>query len=141
MSDLKLTPDYITGFVDGEGCFHCSIVFVRCMKLQRRPIPEFVVAQHKRSIHILYALQDWFQCGLVKHNNGERFCFCVRNIVHLSEIIVPFFELTPLKIKHNEFIVFKEIVQMMKSKQHLTISGLTTIDKLSQSLRVLKRIT
>lgn len=131
---------WICGFVDGEGCFHCSVVNVPEMRLKKRPIPEFVVVQHKRSMHVLEALRSWFQCGLIKHNHGDRYCFCVRDIGDLSEVIVPFFLENLLLIKHEEVLVFHNIVQLMREKKHLTVSGLIYIEKLSQKLKDLKKV-
>ena len=140
MKYLKLTNDWVRGFTDGEGCFHTSIVKVEDMRLKKRPIPEFVVTQHQRSMHVLEGLQSFFQCGLIKRNHGDRFCFCVRSIEHLDNIILPFFAKHPLLTKNEEVKVFQKIVRLMRKKEHLTIEGLEKIEKLSQILKDLKRI-
>lgn len=140
MSLLKLNKNWIVGFVDGEGCFHTSIVRVQDMKLGKRPISEFVVTQHRRSLIILKSLKDYFQCGLIKQNHGDRDCFCVRDVKHLNEIIVPFFLKNKLLIKDKELKVFQKLVQMTFEKKHLTPEGLDVIENLSKKLKDLKKV-
>ena len=43
INKTKLNPNWIAGFVDGDGCFHVSIVKVKDMRLKERPISELVV--------------------------------------------------------------------------------------------------
>jgi len=140
MKYVKLTNDWVRGFTDGEGCFHTSIVDVPDMRLKKRPIPEFVVTQHKRGMHVLEGLQSFFRCGFIKRNHGDRFCFCVRSIDHLDSNILRFFTEHPLFLKNEEVQVFQKIVRLMKKKEHLTSKGLFGIERLSQVLKDLKRI-
>lgn len=137
---MILIKDWVRGFTDGEGCFHVSIVKVKDMRLKKRPIPEFVITQHQRSMNVLDALKGFFGCGFVKRNHGDRFCFVVRDIKHLDEIIVPFFMQYKLVIKHEEVQVFHKIVRLMRKKQHLTVEGILEIEELSQVLKDLKRV-
>ena len=99
---MNLEAQWIVGFVDGEGCFHVSINQQKDMIIGWRPLPEFVVVQHRRSIHILHALCATFGCGTVSRNHGERYCFRVRSVVHLHDIILPFFEKHQLKTGKSE---------------------------------------
>jgi hypothetical protein len=45
---MELSPDWVVGFVDGEGCFHVSITRHPSMKIGYQVLPEFVVVQHRR---------------------------------------------------------------------------------------------
>nr|QGP70651.1 putative LAGLIDADG homing endonuclease [Tetraselmis sp. CCMP 881] len=138
---MNLQSQWIVGFTDGEGCFHTSIVKVNDMKLGLRPIPEFTIVQHERNIQVLYALKRFFGCGIVKINHGKRYSFCVRNIEHLKEKILPFFEKHKLKTrKRQEFIIFRRIILSMHNKNHLTGDGLKQIHKWSDALKKLKKI-
>lgn len=62
---MKLQHYWITGFVDGEGCFGFSIFRNKGMKSGFQIQGEFTVVQHKRSIQVLHALKDHFGCGVV----------------------------------------------------------------------------
>lgn len=129
---MKLETQWIVGFVDGEGCFHVSIPNHSDMKLQYRPLPEFlpefIVVQHIRDIQLLFALKNYFKCGVVRINHGDSWCYRVRGIEDLKTKIIPFFEKHKLKTrKRLEFITFRKIVRAMVEKKHLTAAGLEQI--------------
>lgn len=136
---MHLQTDWIVGFVDGEGCFHVSINQLKDMTLGKRPLPEFVVVQHKRDIQLLHALKKYFGCGVVRVNHKDRYCYRVRSIEDLNSKIIPFFEKHQLKTKKQlEFKTFRKIVRAMAEKKHLTPLGLAEIKSWSEELR--KRI-
>ena len=98
---MKLDAQWITGFVDGEGCFHVGINLHKEMTAGFQVLPEFTVVQHKRDVQILQALKAHFGCGVVRVNHGDRMAYRVRGQQHLLEHIVPFFVKHPLKTKKN----------------------------------------
>ncbi len=125
---MKLDPQWITGFVDGEGCFHVGINPHKEMTAGFQVLPEFTVVQHKRDVQILHALKDYFGCGVVRVNHGDRMAYRVRGQKHLLEHIVPFFIKHPLKTKKNvDFLKFRDIVLMMEADIHLTVEGVEQI--------------
>ena len=125
---MKLDAQWITGFVDGEGCFHVGINAHAEMTTGFQVLPEFTVVQHERDVQVLHALKSYFGCGVVRKNNGDRMAFRVRGHEHLSENIIPFFEKHPLKSrKRVDFIRFREIVILMSRGVHLTGEGVERI--------------
>ena len=60
---MEIKESWITGFVDGDGCFHIQ-------KTQPKIRHKFIVSQHKRSVNTLYALKKKFKCGSV-HKAGK----------------------------------------------------------------------
>ena len=64
-----LHPQYIVGFVDGEGSFHIAIYKDVRMKMGIKVIPEFHVSQRVTSRSILDRLCSSFNCGYVKENH------------------------------------------------------------------------
>ena len=125
---MKLDAQWITGFVDGEGCFHVGINPHKEMTAGFQVLPEFTVVQHKRDVQILQALKAHFGCGVVRVNHGDRMAYRVRGQQHLLEHIVPFFVKHPLKTKKNiDFLKFRDIVLMMAADIHLTSEGVEQI--------------
>ena len=125
---MKLDAQWITGFVDGEGCFHVGINLHKEMTAGFQVLPEFTVVQHKRDVQILQALKAHFGCGVVRVNHGDRMAYRVRGQQHLLEHIVPFFVKHPLKTKKNiDFLKFRDIVLMMAADIHLTSEGVEQI--------------
>ena len=125
---MKLEAQWITGFVDGEGCFYVGINPHKEMTAGFQVLPEFTVVQHKRDVQVLHALKAYFGCGVVRVNHDDRMAYRVRGQKDLNEHIVPFFLKHPLKTKKNvDFIKFRHILQLMEADIHLTADGVETI--------------
>ena len=77
---MELDPQWVVGFVDGEGCFHVSLNRHDEMTAGYQVLPEFVVVQHERDIQILHALKRFFRGGVVRQNHGDRYCLRVRKL-------------------------------------------------------------
>ena len=75
---MKLDAQWITGFVDGEGCFYVGINPHKEMTAGFQVLPEFTVVQHKRDVQVLHALKSYFGCGVVRVNHGDRMAYRVR---------------------------------------------------------------
>ncbi|OQX26535.1 MAG: endonuclease [Desulfobacteraceae bacterium IS3] len=125
---MKLDAQWITGFVDGEGCFHVSVNPHEDMKTGFQVLPEFTVVQHRRDVQVLHALKEYFGCGVVRVNHGDRMAYRVRGKQHLLERIVPFFVKHPLKTgKYVDFKKFRRILLKMGKDEHLTAEGVEEI--------------
>ena len=136
----RLDSKWITGFVDGEGCFHVAISKLSKMKLGWQVVPEFRVVQHQRDEQLLYRLKDFFGFGNVVTNHGDRKEFRVRGLENLTNIVM-FFSENPLQTsKQKNFELFLEIIQMMNNGEHLTKQGLEKIADLASKInRQVKR--
>jgi hypothetical protein len=132
---MKLDAQWITGFVDGEGCFHVGINPHKEMTVGFQVLPEFTVVQHKRDVQILHALKAHFGCGVVRTNHGDRMAYRVRSKEHLLEHIVPFFVKHPLKTKKNvDFKKFRQILLIMQADRHLTKEGIEEIRAIARQM-------
>ncbi len=129
---------YITGFVDGEGCFLISFSKRAKMKLGIETRPSFSVSQHRRNKEIILFFQKYFKCGGVRYSRRDQnYKFEVRSIDDLIKAIIPHFKKYPLKTsKMNDFEVFAEICQLIYSNHHLSREGLTRIIKLSANINI-----
>jgi len=132
---MTLDAQWITGFVDGEGCFYVGINPHKEMTLGYQVLPEFTVVQHKRDVQVLYALKEYFGCGVVRINHGDRMAYRIRGHKHLLEHIVPFFVKHPLKTKKNvDFKNFRHILLMMEADKHLTSDGIESIRQIAAQM-------
>ena len=80
----RLDSRWITGFVDGEGCFHVAINRLHEMTLGWQVLPEFRVVQHQRDEIILEKLKLFFSFGSIVINHGDRKEFRVRGLENLN---------------------------------------------------------
>ena len=132
---MKLDPQWIVGFVDGEGCFHVGINPNAEMTARYQVLPEFTVVQHQRDVQILHALKAHFGCGVVRSNHGDRMAYRVRGQEHLLGTIIPFFDKHPLKTKKNvDYRKFRRIMLLMKAGVHLTSDGVDRIRTIAKEM-------
>ena len=123
----RLSADWVVGFVDGEGCFFVGINRQPSMKIGWQVLPEFRVVQHERDVAILKRLQEFFGCGQVTVNHGDRKELRIRGLQQLNEV-VRFFKEHPLRtVKQSSFECFAEVIGLMQQGDHLTEEGLTRI--------------
>ena len=71
----------------------------------------------------------------MRRNHGERFCWRVRKLENLLNVIIPFFEKHPLQSQKNvEFIRFARAVRLMQQDKHLTHEGFNEISKIASMM-------
>ena len=126
----RLEPEWVAGFVDGEGCFHVSINRQARMTTGWQVLPEFRVVQHSSDEAILNRLRQFFSAGSVVVNHDTRKELRIRRLEDLKKVVA-FFNEHPLQTKkQKDFQIFSEILSLMESNEHLTASGLTKIARL-----------
>ncbi|OGD70700.1 hypothetical protein A3D09_00555 [Candidatus Collierbacteria bacterium RIFCSPHIGHO2_02_FULL_49_10] len=129
---MNLDAQWITGFTDGEGCFYIGINPHPEMTAGYQVLPEFTVVQHKRDVKVLHALKNFFGCGVIRTNHGDRMAYRVRSLQHLASVIVPFFENHLLKTaKNQDFQSFRQVIQLLLQKEHLTTEGIQKIQAIA----------
>ncbi len=132
---MKLEAQWITGFVDGEGCFYVGINPNSNMTSGFQVLPEFTVVQHERDVKILHALKAYFGCGVVRVNHGDRMAYRVRSLKNLYDHIIPFFIKHPLKTQKNvDFRKFRRIILLMNKGVHLTAEGVEEIQRIAKQM-------
>jgi len=145
---------WITGFVDGEGCF--SINFIQQPERDNRKgyrtgiqvAHEFAVTQGAKSVVCLHRLREFFGVGQVllntRHDNHKEhlYRYVVRRRLDLQEKIVPFFERYPMRTsKQQDFLKFAECLRRMKTNEHLLIEGLLSIVGIAETMNRCKQRT
>lgn len=127
---------WISGFIDGEGCFCVNVNRCSAMRLGWQVRPEFVVTQGARSVGALEILQDFFGCGAIYRNTRQDvYRWCVRRRDDLSDRIVPFIQDLPLRTsKAHDFELFVEALTLMERARHLEIDGVAQIASLAEGM-------
>lgn len=140
----KLHPQYIAGFIDGEGSFNVSIYRDETMKNKIFIRPEFSIELRADDKEILERIQITIGCGKIYDCNYERYGwyphvkYKVSRLEEISDILIPFLEKCPLQAKKvKNFDCFKKIVRMRMKREHLTKKGVYKITKLRDKIRSL----
>jgi hypothetical protein len=133
-----LDPNWIVGFVDGEGCFsvsvHRSSMMHRHGGWQLQPV--FHVYQHRDHRDVLEAMISVFGCGRVrpKGPNSSVWTYAVDGLQNLEDAVLPFFERYPPVIKRCDFESFAVIVRSMRRKEHLSQVGFERLVRLAYGM-------
>ena|SRR5258708_35829415 len=138
---------WITGFVDGEGCFSVSLV-----RQPSRPgrkgyrtgyqvFPEFAVTQGSKSLAALQELSDFFGVGQVlinrrQDNHKEHLHrYVVRSLDDLRSVIIPFFrDFTLRTAKREDFEKFAHCVELISTGRHLQMDGLAEVLEITETM-------
>ena len=134
---MKLTADWVCGFVDGEGTFWISIEPKSKMKLGRQARIGFKITQGRKNLQILYDIKDMFGVGTVKPQTTNRSVweYRVSNFDAMCTKIIPFFERHPLyTYKRFDFLRVRSASLLMIRKLLLTAAGLERIVKMREKM-------
>jgi hypothetical protein len=127
LSRFELDAAWVVGFVDGEGCFSVSVHRNPYVQRTRgwQLMPVFQVYQHVQHQDVLEALVGFFGCGMVRSKgpNSRVMTFSIGGLRVLEQVVVPFFETHPLRVKGADFAAFASIVRLMRAKEHLSSDG------------------
>lgn len=119
-----LNPHYITGFVDGEGCFSVSIFkdSRRITGWQVKPI--FSISLHNKDINLLEAIQRTLNVGKIYKHGADSLQYRVSSLSSLQVIIEHFDKYPLITQKQADYFLFKEAVNLIINKEHLSLTGL-----------------
>ena len=99
--------EYISGYVDGEGCFSISFSKREKFLVGWETKPSFSVSQNEDRAQILFLMQKMFKCGFIRRDFSDKTLkYEVRSLDDLILHIIPHFEKYPLvsaKLKDFEF--------------------------------------
>ena len=123
-----ISPNWIVGFIDGEGCFHVSVSKNKSTKLGYQVSLEFSITQHIRDKELMEKLVKFFGCGYVINDTPMKLQYRIRDRKDLLENLFPFLDQNPLlTVKSLDYLDFKLVHSMLESKLHLTPEGLVEI--------------
>jgi len=123
----KLDPNWVTGFVDAEGCF--SIIIEIPDSLRWKVRVSFEINLHEKDKDILYKIQSFFGVGAVYHRPEKHISvYRVTNINYIKDVIIPHFTKYPLiSKKQADFLLWSEVIKFILNKDHLTREGFIKI--------------
>lgn len=135
MINSKLDPNWVTGFTDGEGCFMINISKNNSYKTGWCIYVSFQIKLHIRDKDLLLDIKSFFnQIGGLNYKDKE-VIYRVQSLNDIINTIIPHFDNYPLITqKQSDFIIFKNIIELMKKGEHLNEIGLSKIISLKASL-------
>jgi len=146
---LNLHPNYITGFIDGEGCFY---FYMGKPNIKGKESSTWYlqasleIAQNTHDVAVLQLIQSFFGCGIIKPkraNNELKTAQSVRsvsryvvsNLSDVMNVIIPFFDAHPLfTSKLLDYGDWKTLIKMKVSKEHLTEAGVQRMFQINSQM-------
>ena len=125
---------YLSGFSDGEGSFNVSLRKKIDYRVEWQIVLTFNVSQ--RDITNLFLLKKHLGCGRLQHRSDGVHYFVVGNYHSIIERVIPFFERFAFfsASKKRNFSLFKQIAELVESKQHLIPEGFQRIVEIREEL-------
>ena len=120
---------YISGYVDGEGCFNVSFSKRDKMNTGWEVKASFSVSQNEDRSQVLRMMQQYFGCCTLRRDYHDKTLKLeTRQILNLTEKIIPHFQKYPLlSDKKKDFELFVQVCNLIAAQQHLTIMGMRKI--------------
>lgn len=131
-SKAVITPEWIAGFSDGEGCFSFHID-----ETKRSPIlrPSFRITQNTHDVFVLELIKKYFDCGILVPKRGDdtletaKTVSSISNFIVYSEsdiinIIIPLFDKhSLLTTKSLDYVDWKTLIAMKQAGEFKTEEG------------------
>jgi hypothetical protein len=127
---------YISGFIDGEGCFCVSFPPSARHRIGWEVRPSFSVSQNADRAELLQIIQERWRCGFIRPDRSDKTLkFEVRNVRDLVATVLPHFRTYPLmSSKQAECDRFDRVCQLVRDRQHLNPNGLSAIVRLAMEM-------
>lgn len=133
-SALALNPYYVTGFTDGEGCFFIGLYADSNCKMGYRVKASFQIGLHVKDLPLLEQIQSYFGVGKITKLGAESVQFRATSLEDLIIIVKQFDGYPLLTRKQSDYLLFKEVINLMKEGKHLTLEGLKRIVSIKATL-------
>jgi LAGLIDADG endonuclease len=136
LREMVDVPSYLSGYVDGEGCFTVSIAPRPTLKVGWEVRPSLSVSQNGDRREVLLLLQEYFKSGTLRPDRSDKTLkWEVRSLPVLIARIIPHFETYPLLSgKQKDFHAFADICRRMARSEHLVPEGLREIVRLARDM-------
>lgn len=134
----KMDPWFVTGLIDAEGSFTVSVLKSSSTKTGWAVNARFKITAHIADLDLILNLKKFFREDIGKIVIFKDTCtYRVDKLKDILEAIIPHFDKYPLATqKLADYILFKEIISLMKNKEHLTLDGLNKILSYKASLNL-----
>ena len=127
---------YISGYVDGEGCFTVSISPRAKLAVGWEVRPSLSVSQNGDRAEVLQLIQAHLGCGSIRPDRSDKTLkWETRRLEDILDRVIPHFEGFPLLSgKRLDFEQFTQVCHLMAMGEHRTTAGLTRIVELAAQM-------
>lgn len=123
----NLDPNFVTGFIDAEGCFSLKVVSnPKSGKFQVQVV--FSIGLHKKDRALLDLIKSFFGVGNVTDKSGRDVSTFQVSSLKDVKVLLEHFDRYPLITKKQaDYELFKRAIGLIESKKHLTAEGINKL--------------
>ena len=127
---------YISGFVDGEGCFCVSFQPSKRHRFGWEVRPSFSVSQNADRAELLTMIREKWGCGFIRPDRSDKTLkYEIRNVGELVAKVLPHFTMYPLlSSKKTDSQRFARICELVNDDRHLEREGFEEIVRLAMEM-------
>ena len=81
---------------------------------------SFQITVNKKDLNLLEQIEKYFGVGNITKQKSESINYRIQSVRDLRVIIQHFDNFSPLTPKYSDYLLFKQVVELMQSKKHLT---------------------
>ena len=112
--DSMLDPNWVTGFVDGEGCFSVLIVQKNKLKVGWEVKPRFQLELHKRDIGVIEDIKNFFAAGKISKYRPDAVQLRFESRKDLASVYLHFKKFKLITIKNADFELCCEVQDIIE---------------------------
>ena len=127
---------YISGFIDGEGCFCVSFQPSKRHRFGWEVRPSFSVSQNADRSELFEELKARWGCGHIRPDRSDKTLkYEVRNVRNLVEHVLPHFRAYPLlSSKQSDVERFDRICRLIIEGKHRDADGFEEIVRIATAM-------
>jgi len=126
-NESKLDPNFVSGFIDGEGSFSVTFIKDKSYKSGWQIKTSFSIGLHKKDLALLEEIKNFFGVGGISKKGVNGIQYYVNSPKDLLVIENHLNSYCLLTQKQADFILFKLIMDLIRRKKHLTPEGINEI--------------
>lgn len=129
-------PWFITGYIDGEGCFWISLAREKRLSAGWRVRFYFDILIHKKDKVILEQIKNYYGVGRIYEKNDNSVQYVVYSVKELQVIRKHFEKYQLCTKKRADYELWIKALDLIQNKEHLTEQGLQKIVAIRASLNL-----
>jgi hypothetical protein len=132
--NLRIDPNFLTGFADAEGSFVLSITKSNLVKSGWVIKPRFQIHLHQKDLFVLEAIKNYLGVGKIYLQGTTSVEYRVFSIKELKIVLDHFDNFPLLSQKYADYFLFKQAYLWLVNREHLTPEGLRKIISIKASI-------
>lgn len=127
---------YVSGYVDGEGCFCVSFQPSKRHRMGWEVRPSFSVSQNADRSDPIYRMREYFRCGSIRPDRSDKTVkYEVRSVRELLDYVIPHFRTFPMvSSKQRDVERLEKVCRLIANGDHRTRAGFEQIVEIAMEM-------